>query len=682
MAACNIPDPIVELTPSSSHATEQTTTTSVTSILASTATAIPIPSPTDTRNQSVTIITDDSDSVEPVQIVGTAEITFFLFEDYLVEPFVMLEDQTGLVRRDFEFIIPPANQIVGPLTHTTEHTWEYVIHLPALPPGNLMDIDNNGHEDKGLKVFAVAVQANLKGDPFLASDEFRGWSTVWTSARIDSENKDEINGGSLVVWAPDEHQAFPTDFGTDQLLFSPDDPVGPISAGYTIINLDESPFMFYKEQRPNLTLYEGDVSVNDYSRMNYTDAFQALWSKASVEYPFSDLKSVNWQLLYEEFAPRVYRAQADDNPQAWYLALRDFARSIPDGHVSLSGDDGGLFLRQAGGGIGLGLTELDNGRVIVHYLTEDGSAQEAGIDLGAEILEINGLPIIQAAARVVPWSSPFSTQHVLRLQQYRYLTRGQLGSTVKITWNNPGSTNTRSATLIFRTERASFAATSLYSGLDWDAPPVEFNVLEESGYGYVRIWTLSDDLNLIIRLFERAVNVFRNKQVPGVILDLRHNLGGSPMGTELASYFTEERIEVSRGYYYSEKLGHFDTHGPPDTIEPNRDLQYNGPVVVMVGPACASACEHVAWVFDQLPQVLVVGQYPTNGIMGEVGRGQYELPGELSFQIPTGMELDMEGKIVVEGVGVVPDVDVPINENTVFGGGDPVLDFAIEVLNR
>ena len=102
----------------------------------------------------------------------------------------------------------------------------------------------------------------------------------------------------------------------------------------------------------------------------------------------------------------------------------------------------------------------------------------------------------------------------------------------------------------------------------------------------------------------------------------------------------------------------------------------------MVGPACASACENVAWVFDQLPQVLVIGQHPTNGIMGEVGRGQYQLPGELSFQIPTGMELDMEGKIVVEGVGVVPDVDVPINENTVFGGGDPVLDFAIEVLNR
>ena len=360
--------------------------------------------------------------------------------------------------------------------------------------------------------------------------------------------------------------------------------------------------------------------------------------------------------------------------------MRDFAWSIPDGHVGLSGDDGGLFLQQAGGGLGLGLTQLDDGRVITHYLTQEGPAQNAGIELGAEFLEVNGIPITEAAAAVVPWSSPFSSEHVLRLEQYRYLTRGKLGHTVEIVWNNPDASEPQAATLHFQNDRDSFAATSLYYGFDRNAPPVEYKVLEESGYGYVRIWDLADDLNLIIRLFERAVTVFRDNHVPGVILDLRQNLGGSPMGTDLASYFTEESVEISRGYYFSEALGRFDTHGPPDKIEPNTDIHYNGPVAVLIGPACASACEHVAWVFDQLPQVRVVGQYPSNGIMGEVGRGQYELPGGLSFQIPTGMELDMDGNIIVEGSGVVPDVKVPVSEDTVFGEGDPVLDFSVEVL--
>ena len=633
------------------------------------------------RHRPATIDTT-GDTLEPVQIIGTANITFFLFEDYLVEPFVMLEDEAGFVRRDFEFIIPPANQILGPLTRTGENTWEYVLHLPALPPGTLVDIDNDDFIDTGVKVFAVAVQANLKGDPFLGGDEFRGWSTVWTSARTDSENQDEINGGSLVLWAPDDQQAFPTDFGSDQLLFTPDDPVGPVPAGYTIVNLDESPFVLYKEPQPNLTLYEGDVAVNDYAGMSYTEAFEALWTKASVEYPFSEIKAIRWQSLYEQFKPRVVQAQAEGDHQAWYTTMRDFTWSIPDGHVGLSGDDGGLFIQKFGGGLGIGLTELDDGRVITHYLTEDGPAQTAGIELGAEILKINGVPITQAASNVVPWSSPFSTEHVRRLQQYRYLTRGPLGKTLEITWRIPHSTDASTAILAFQREWDSFAATSIYAELDTQAPPVEYDILRDSGYGYLRIWDLADDLNLVNRLFERAVKVFRDNHVPGVILDLRHNLGGSPMGTDLARYFTEEQLEVSRGYYYSEKLGTFDTHGPPDTIEPDPDLQYNGPVAVLVGPACASACENVAWVFSQLPQVRVIGQHPSNGIMGEVGRGQYDLPGGLSFQIPTGMELDMDGNIIVEGSGVVPDVLVPINEETVFGGGDPVLSLSVELLSQ
>ena len=45
--------------------------------------------------RSIVATTVKSDTSEPVQIVGSAEITFFLFEDYLVEPFVMLEDQAG-----------------------------------------------------------------------------------------------------------------------------------------------------------------------------------------------------------------------------------------------------------------------------------------------------------------------------------------------------------------------------------------------------------------------------------------------------------------------------------------------------------------------------------------------------------------------------------------------------------
>ncbi|MFQ5407880.1 MAG: peptidase S41, partial [Anaerolineales bacterium] len=290
---------------------------------------------------------------EPIQVSGTAEITFFLFDAYVSEPFVLLEDLAGFVNRDFEFEIAPADQIVGPLFNTSEDKWEYLLNLQAAPPGTRVDVDNNGQSDAGLQAYMISVQANLEDDPFLSRDEFRGWSTVWTSARIDSENEDEVSGGKLLVWAPDDQQQFPTGFGEDGLLFTADDPVAAIAAGYSIVDLDAEPFTFTKESHPDITLYEGDVAVNDYAAMSYTEAFDALWTKASAEYPFTDLKGIDWQALYDEFAPRVAEAEAADDYDAWYLAMRDFAWSIPDGHVGVQGDDGGRFQTETGGGLGL-----------------------------------------------------------------------------------------------------------------------------------------------------------------------------------------------------------------------------------------------------------------------------------------------------------------------------------------
>ena len=624
---------------------------------------------------------DTNNSNEPVTIVGTAEITFPLFENYLVEPYVMLEDEAGFVKRDFDFVIPPQDQVLGPLTPRGDNTWDYVLHLPALPPGVLVDVDNNSQDDIGVRIFAIAVQANTIGDPFLGKDEFRGWSTVWTSARIDSENRDEIVGGTLIVWAPDYEQSFPSGFGPDKLLFTNDDPIKPIETGYTVVNLDSDQFTFLKEKVSEITLYEGDVAINDLSEMSYTEAFNNLWSKASMEYPFTKLKNIDWQNLYDIFAPQVAAAEAASDPQAWYIAMRKFAWSIPDGHIGLGGNDGGLFQREAGGGAGLGMTKLSDGRVLASFVDKAGAAAEAGIEQGDEIIAYNNIPIREAIKNVTPINGPFSTDHVLLLEQYRYITRGEVGETVEIAWRNSTGLD-KQAKIALRSERTSLAATSLYVDFDRNAPPIEYKIIEDHGIGYIRIWSLSDDLNLTFRLFRRAVQLFNNNESPGVIIDLRHNLGGSPMGTSLASYFTQTKIEVMRGYYYSENLKRFDTYGPPDSIEPDENLLYKGRLAILIGPACASACENVAWVFSQLPQVTVLGQYPSNGIMGEVGRGQYKLPDNLSFQIPTGMDQDMQGNIIVEGTGVIPDKLIPITETDVLGDKDVVLQEAIELLQK
>jgi C-terminal processing protease CtpA/Prc len=152
----------------------------------------------------------------------------------------------------------------------------------------------------------------------------------------------------------------------------------------------------------------------------------------------------------------------------------------------------------------------------------------------------------------------------------------------------------------------------------------------------------------------------------------------------MAGYFATEKKELMKSYYHSDKTGKFESWFPPSYYEPREDLHYGGNVAVTVGPACASACEEMAYVFSQLPDVQIVGMYPSGAALGEVARGQYSLPDGWSYQIPDGYVTDMEGNIIVEGVGVVPTVQVPITVETIqaifVDGTDVILDAAVAAI--
>jgi C-terminal processing protease CtpA/Prc len=617
------------------------------------------------------------------QISGEIELSnAFVLDVYFYQRFVLLEDLTGFIQRDFEYELPLESQIIGPVNENEDGSFSYQLSLPAKPLSPLNDVDNDGGADTGLMVWQVAMWSNIWEDPFLREDETGGWSAYYSSAKVDSENKNEIVGGKLLVWAPDAEQQFPSGFGTDGLLFTADDPASPVPLGYSMIDLSAEPFVVSQPANADMKLYEGELTVNDFSEMSWSEAFDALHQKISAEYPFTELKGLDWDALYAEFSPRIAQAEKDKDAKAYYLALRDYSWSIPDGHVGLSGgDDFGLFQEETNGGYGFAITPFSDGRVIAHIVLPEGPATEAGILQGAEILTWNGEPVNDAVAKIVPWSSPFSNQEAKEQQQYRYLLRSKVGTTATVTFKNPGETAEKTAELTSIEERQSFAATSAYAGFDSIGLPVQYEILD-SGYGYVKITSLSEDISLIIRLWERAIQVFVDNEVPGIIVDMRQNGGGSPLGSFFASYFTTETIDLYKGYYYSEKSGEFETFGPGDQIEPNEDLNYSGAIAVLVSTACASACEDVSYALAQLPQTTVVGFTSTNGIFGEVARGQYLLPEGYNFQIPTGMSLTADGEVVIEGPGVVPDVRVPRDETTMINPtGDVVLDTAVAVLS-
>jgi len=472
-----------------------------------------------------------------------------------------------------------------------------------------------------------------------------------------------------------------------------------------------------------LILTTNVVSASDFSHMNWTEAFDALHAELQRQYPYGDWKGIDWQGLNAEFRPRIAEAEANNDIKAYYLALRQYTYSFPDGHVGLIGDnDLGLKAEQVGGGYGLAITGLDDGRVIAHIVLADGPAAKAGLEVGAEILEWNGQPIEPALSQVkILWSEAIpATNESLRLEQYRFLVRSPVGAEATIVFQNPGSASPVTVILTaVRDDMETLERTDLslsFSDFSSDSE-VQAQVLP-SGYGYIRLPTFipikltlelidpdlpiesteEDMMNQIIQVlyepFKRAIHQFRDRQVPGVILDIRGNGGGvGGVPPVLSSFFYTEVDHYKYVAIYNPDSGEFEID-PAETklilneFEP-QEPAYTGPVVALVNPAIFSTAEGVAMAIQRLPQGHAIGFYGTSGSFGATGLVDVKMPDGYYFRYPKSRSLDVNKVIQLDSRdgegGVVPDIRVPRTEEAMiaFGEGQDVeLEFAIQTLDR
>ncbi len=623
-----------------------------------------------------------NDEGGPVVVTGEMNYTNPFVALGVAQPVIVLEDQAGFVDRDEGFLFPKASQVLGQIVGDFFNPpFRYTLSLPIEPQGSLRDVDNDGEQDAGVMTFAVAYWTNAFGDPFLEQRDQGGggWSTAFATTRAEDapSGKGEIIGGKYIVWAPDDQQGFPSGFGEDGKLFTADDPIVRLPAGYTVVDMDTDPFTFDRSASPEMELIEPPGSaLDDFSSLGYVGAFDAMIDLFRREYSFTEFKGIDWDAKATEFRPRFEEAEANNDSLAHRRALRDFIWSIPDGHLSAP------FIREdfaevTRAGVGIAIRDVEDGRTIANYVTPDSPADRAGIEVGAEILTWNGQPIDEYVDSVVPFSSPFSADHVRRLQQLRYATRAPLDSEVEITFKNPGADAESTAVVTAEEESESFRASSFNVGRSGVELPVEFGLLD-NGLGYVKIYSFSDNELLSVQLWERMMQNLNENSIPGLVIDMRQNGGGSGfLADQMAAYFFNEPLELGMSGFYDENLGEF--YFNPERTDrfylPSEDLRYNGRVAVITGPNCVSACEFFTYNMTREGRADVVGSYPTAGLGGS--QNLFQMPDFEMLQISIGRPVDMEGNIIVEGTGVAPTVRVPVTEETLFAEGDPLLDTAI-----
>jgi carboxyl-terminal processing protease len=168
-------------------------------------------------------------------------------------------------------------------------------------------------------------------------------------------------------------------------------------------------------------------------------------------------------------------------------------------------------------------------------------------------------------------------------------------------------------------------------------------------YGFILLGALKSvniPLKTLSAKLKEAMEFLTGQGVPGIIVDLRGNRGGSDdLAAEFAGYFYSETTFYEYQSYYNRLMGEFEiiyvgadgtrTRDIPLNIEPQMP-QYGGPVVALVNPVTVSSAEGVAMTIKNLSRGHIVVFWGTNGSFGMTG-GKALLPNGYEVAFPLGL---------------------------------------------
>ena len=228
--------------------------------------------------------------------------------------------------------------------------------------------------------------------------------------------------------------------------------------------------------------------------------------------------------------------------------------------------------------------------------------------------------------------------------------RGPIGQPVRLTILSPGQSAPRDV-LVFRAEI--------------QPPNVEYRMLPNQ-VGYLQLYGFPEGVSGQV---QQALDALNRQGARSLIVDVRDNGGGALDSVEqVLSTFTPRDALLFSLYDSSGKQTDYHSTGPVHPQFP--------PTVVLMNDGTGSGAEIYAAVLQEQGLARLVGTKTA----GCVGTGQiFPLPGGAGLQITVAQLRTGKGK-VLNGIGVTPDVTVPMSPQDLIAGQDPQLARALQLL--
>ncbi len=197
-----------------------------------------------------------------------------------------------------------------------------------------------------------------------------------------------------------------------------------------------------------------------------------------------------------------------------------------------------------------------------------------------------------------------------------------------------------------------------------------------SKFGYIRILRLEDvSKRRLTAALDKIARDFRN--LKGIIIDIRDNPGGEDsIAIAIINRFCDRKRVA---FHRKTKIGPGeDDFTPLKTwyLEPQGDVQFTGPIVLLTCDSVFSGGEVFALAIKELPHVTIVGDH-TNGIFS------YQLEKKLSngWEYRLSYQVYLSADMVCyEGKGVPVDIELFNEKADIENGIDPLIARALDVI--
>ena len=416
-----------------------------------------------------------------------------------------------------------------------------------------------------------------------------------------------------------------------------------------------------------------DVEAWDNSIEQKIWVLMKVWAEARFNFAYFDqVQELDW---YQEVRNAMPGILATRGKTEFYRLLQELVAKLNDGHTFIlppieeytSLEHPPIEL------------EMIEDKIVIVRVGDSEETKRQRITPGLEVVKVDGIPVREYLETNFIRLYSGGTKHWGEAFGLSRLLRGPPNSRVTIAVK--GADGGISEVELTRNPKMENGANFIYR-VDDHRPLVEKKVFDD--IVYFRLSTFIFDE--IVDDFTREIDQLDLDKTGGMIIDIRYNIGGNSENAykivsqlidgpvEAAKWRTRKYLPAFRAWGVSEEW-HEDSMG---TIEPSRIKNYSGPLVVLAGHNTASAAEDFLLPLKFSNRATVIG----NVTAGSTGNPlTVLLPGGYIFRVCTKVDTFPDGETFV-GVGIEPDIDVPLRKQDVFDGRDAALNKAVEVIQK